>query len=171
MRWLNVLLLVSVLAACAPSATLGISDNQRADWKLQSVIQGFQPNKGASSTYQVGEYATFGFTTSQPGYVTLVGLDPDGSLQELERNVLLPAGAQILPLKTDKNAQGAQAAYVLTEPTGPEKMWLIYTNVPGAAEARFRGKPSPQEFAQLMYKFIATASVRDIAETKFEVVK
>lgn len=164
-------MLVSVLVACAPSATLGVSEAQRADWKLQAVVQAFQPNKGKGSSYKVGEYATFGFTLGRAGYVTLVGLDPDGSLQELERNVRLPAGPQTLPLKTDKNAQGLQAAYQLTEPTGWETMWLIYTDLPGASEARFRGKPGAQEFAQLMYKFIAPSSVRDIAETKFEVVK
>lgn len=171
MRFLSGWVLVAVLAACAPSTSLSLSSSQRADWKLQFVVKGFQPNKGMGSTYKVGEYATFSFTLTKGGYVTLVGLDPDGSLQELERNIPLSAGPQLLPLKTDKNTQGAQAAYVLTEPTGSETMWLIYTDVPGAADARFRGKPNAQEFSQLLYKFITPATVRDIAETKFEVTK
>jgi len=168
MRVFGIFLLLA-LVGCAPR--LGVSETQRSEWAFQQVISNFKPDRGTGSTYKVGDFATFGFTLSKPGYVSLVGLDPDGSLQELERNVPLAAGSQTLPLKTDINAQGARAAYQLVEPTGPETMWLIFTDVPGPADARFRGKPSAEEFSKLLYKFIAPSTTRDVAETKFEVVK
>ena len=161
------LLWVLLLASCAPQP--GISDNQRREWGLQTIISGFAPDRGEGGRYQLRERVFFSFNLSQPGYVTLVTMDPDGTTVVLERNVQLPAGRHTLPLATDRNAQG-QATYLVVPPLGPSRFRLLYSNVPATNRELFRGKLSNEEFNRHTQAYLNGAQVRDVAETFMEAV-
>ena len=94
MRFLGFFLLL--LVGCAPQ--VGFGDKERREWGLQPVISDFAPDRGEGAKYRLRERVFFSFTLSQPGYVTLVTMDPDGTTVVLERNVQLPAGKHTFPL-------------------------------------------------------------------------
>ncbi len=161
------LALVLLLSACAPQ--LGISENQRREWGLQPIIGGFAPDRGEGGKYRLRERVFFSFTLSQPGYVTLVTMDSDGTTVVLERNVPLPAGRHTFPLATDRNAQG-QATYLVVPPLGPSRFRLLYTDIPVANRELFRGKLSNEEFNRQTQAYLSAAQLRDVAETWMEAV-
>lgn len=161
------LLWVLLLASCAPQP--GISDNQRREWGLQAIISGFAPDRGEGGRYKLRERVFFSFSLSQPGYVTLVTMDPDGTTVVLERNVQLPAGRHTFPLATDRNAQG-QATYLVVPPLGPSRFRLLYSDLPATNRELFRGKLSNEEFNRHTQAYLNGAQVRDVAETWMEAV-
>lgn len=128
------------------------------------------PRPGEGGKYRLGDRVFLSFTLSQPGYVTLVTMDVDGTTVVLERNVQLPAGRHTFPLATDRNAQG-QAAYLVVPPLGPSRFRLLYTNVPVANRELFRGRLSNEAFNQHTQAYLSAAEVRDVAETWMEAVR
>lgn len=157
-----------LLAGCVPQ--LGISEKERREWGLQPIISEFTPDRGQGSKYRLHERVFFSFTLSQPGYVSLVTMDTDGTTVVLERNVRLPSGRHTFPLSTDRNAQG-QAAYLVVPPLGPSRFRLLYTNQPIANRELFRGKLSSEEFNRHTRAYLSEAPVRDVAETWMEAVQ
>ncbi|MER3482409.1 MAG: hypothetical protein C4332_03915 [Meiothermus sp.] len=170
MRFLSGLLLVAVLAACAPQTSAGVSGSQRSAWGLEPVISGFAPDRGEGGSYKVRERVFFSFTLSKPGYVTLVTVDPDTTTVVLERNVRLSAGAHTFPLKSDRNAQG-QATYLVFPPTGVSRFRLLFTDVPVGAPTLFQGKLNNDELNRQTAAYVSTAKVRDVAETTIQTVQ
>ncbi|ADD29225.1 DUF4384 domain-containing protein [Meiothermus ruber] len=168
MRFLGFSLVVLLLVGCAPQP--GIGEKERREWGLQPIISGFAPDRGEGGKYKLRERVFFSFTLSQPGYVTLVTMDSDGTTVVLERNVQLPAGRHTFPLATDRNAQG-QAAYLVVPPLGPSRFRLLYTDVPATNRELFRGKLSNDEFNRHTQAYLSAATVRDVAETWMEAVQ
>ncbi|GIW31676.1 MAG: DUF4384 domain-containing protein [Meiothermus ruber] len=167
MRFLSLSLVLLLLAGCAPQP--GIGEKERREWGLQPIIGEFAPDRGEGGKYKLRERVFFGFTLSQPGYVTLVTMDSDGTTVVLERNVQLPAGRHTFPLATDRNAQG-QATYLVVPPLGPSRFRLLYTNTPATNRELFRGKLSNDEFNRHTQAYLSGATVRDVAETWMEAV-
>jgi len=168
MRFWSSVVLLLMLAACAPQP--GVSDGQRREWGLQTIIGGFAPDRGEGGRYKLRERVFFSFTLSQPGYLTLVTMDADGTTVVLERNVQLSAGRHTFPLATDRNAQG-QATYLVVPPLGPSRFRLLYTDVPATNRELFRGKLSNEEFNRHTQAYLSAAQVRDVAETWMEAVQ
>ena len=160
--------LLVLLAACAPAAR----PLDRTSLKAQTVITDFKPDRGADGVYKLGEFVRFGFSLNRPGFITLVAVNPDRSVEQIERNVRLPAGKHTFPLSSDKDASGRSAAYELYEPAGPHRMVLLYTDTPGTASVRFQGSQDTDfEGNVSAYLDKSNATVRDVAELTFEVVK
>lgn len=131
---------------------------------MQPIISEFTPDRGQGSKYRLHERVFFSFTLSQPGYVSLVTMDTDGTTVVLERNVRLPSGRHTFPLPTDRNAQG-QATYLVVPPLGPSRLRLLYSNVPTTNRELFRGKLSNEEFNRHTQAYLNGAQVRDVADT------
>lgn len=165
-RWL----LLLVLAGCVPSISAGISGEQRTTWALMDVITDFAPDRGTGAKYKVGERVFFSFRLSQPGYVTLVTIDPDTTTAILEQNIPLEAGKHTFPRKTDVTAQG-QATYKVFPPAGVSRFRLIFTNNNPAVGKSFVGKLSKDELNRQTQAFINLAVTRDVAETTMETVE
>lgn len=165
-RWL----LLLVLAGCVPSLSAGISNEQRTTWGLMDVISDFAPDRGAGAKYKVGERVFFSFRLNQPGYVTLVTIDPDTTTAILEQSVELPAGKHTFPRKTDVTAQG-QATYKVFPPAGVSKFRLIFTNNNPAVGKSFAGKLQADELNRQTQAFVDLAVTRDVAETTMETVE
>jgi hypothetical protein len=157
-----------VLAACAPAA----QPLDRQTLSSQTVIIDFKPDRGKDGAYKLGEFVRFEFTLERPGFVTLIAVNPDGSVEQLERNVRLTAGKQAFPLGSDKDASGRSAAYELYEPAGPHRMALLYTDTPGTSSVRFQGSRAA-DFASNVQTYLekSKATTRDIAEITFQVTK
>ncbi len=168
-RWL----LLLVLAGCVPSLKVGITPEQRDAWGLQKVISGFAPDRGEGSKYKVGEVVFFKFTLSQPGYVTLITIDPDTTTAVLERNVRVLAGPQTFPRKTDVTDAG-QGTYKVFPPTGVSRFRLIFSDTPttrNLVSSSDGEKIDPEELNNRTEALIASAKVRDVVETTMETVK
>ncbi|RDI95114.1 DUF4384 domain-containing protein [Meiothermus sp. QL-1] len=160
-------LALALLAGCAPQG--GIGEEKRRAWGLQPVISGFAPDRGEGGRYRLRERVYFSFSLSQPGYITLVTMDADGTTVVLEQNLPLSAGRHTLPLATDRTAQG-QAAYLVVPPLGPSRFRLLYTDLPVTRQDLFRGRLSPEAFDLHTRAYLAEARVRDAAETWMEAV-
>ncbi|MCX7740277.1 MAG: DUF4384 domain-containing protein [Meiothermus sp.] len=165
MRFLGLFLLL--LVGCAPQ--LGFGEKERREWGLHSVIGGFAPDRGEGAKYRLRERVFFNFTLSQPGYVTLVTMDSDGTTVVLERNVQLPPGKHTFPLAPVRTAQG-KATYLVVPPLGPSRFRLIYTSTPASNRELFRGRLSYEEFNRHTQAYLSEAMVRDVAETWMEAV-
>lgn len=161
--------LLLVLAGCVPSLKVGVSPEQRTAWGLQTVISDFVADRGEGAKYKVGERVFFSFTLKQPGYVTLVTVDPDTTTAVLEQNVQLPAGKHTFPRKSDVTAQG-QATYKVFPPAGFSRFRLIFTNTPASGKP-FEGKLSENELNRQTQALIGSSAVRDVAETSMETVE
>ena len=160
--------LLLVLAACAPAA----QPLDRKALSTQAVISDFRPDRGPDGVYKLGEFARFEFSLARAGFVTLVAVNPDGSVEQLERNVRLPAGKGGFPLSSDKDASGRSAAYELYEPAGPHRLALLYTDTPGTSSVRFQGtRDADFEGNVRAYLEKSNATVRDVQELTFQVVK
>lgn len=170
MRWTRFLLIL-VLAGCMPK--IGISEEQRTAWGLEKVVSDFAPDRGEGGKYKIGEQVFFKFNLSQPGYVSLVTIDPDTTTAVLERNIQLPAGSHTFPQKKDVTKAG-QAAYQVFPPTGVSRFRLIYTDKPQptAFVTNPNGeKLTPEELSRRTQAFISSAALKDVAETAMETVK
>ncbi len=163
------ILLFAGLVACAPSA----NRLDTAALRSNSVVQNLKPNKGEGATYKIGEQVRFTYALDRAGYATLLTTDSDGGTYDLERGIALKSGAGVLPRATDTNATGAQAAYLVDIPTGPQRVFLIFTDKPGPAGSRISGKFDNAGLQKAIRTYIAAsnATVYDVAETEFEVVK
>lgn len=85
-RILLSLAFVTALTGCLPrvSPLLGATP----------VVTDFRPDRGIGGTYKLDEAISFSFTLTQPGYVTLIAIDPDLTVYEIGRRVVqYPAGS------------------------------------------------------------------------------
>ena len=161
MRLISIGLLVFgfVLTACAPRAF------ERSNVSTQSVIVDFQADRGAGSTYKIGEPVSFGFAVNRNGYVTLVTTDSDTTTYELDRNIPVKVGKNVLPPK------GANFFYRIKQPTGTQRVYLVFTDAM-ARGVKFDGQLEPEKLEARLQEFFNASGTkaRDVSETSFEVV-
>ena len=156
--------LALLLAGCSITLQPGnAAFSMRVRMQLSPVIQRFEAERGAGSGYQVGESVHFFIALSQPGYITLVALDPGGQAYEFQHSRYLSTGTHVLP------PYGAHYQYTVTYPTGLERVRAIYTSTPGPLSVRFHGifTSSGLNSHTELYFEQSSAQVRDIADTYF----
>jgi hypothetical protein len=161
MRLLSIGLLVFgfVLTSCAPRAF------ERSNVSTQSIITNFQADRGAGSSYKIGEPVSFGFNVNRSGFVTLITTDSDTTTYELDRNIPVKVGNNVLPPK------GANFFYRIKQPTGTQLVYLIFTDAPSRG-VKFEGQLEAEKLEARLQEFfnISGTKTRDVVETSFEVV-
>ena len=126
------------------------------------VITRFEPDRGVGAAYYVGDEVRFIITLRQPGYVSLIGIDPDGRSYEFEHGVYLEAGTNILPLPQMRRQ------YIVDYPTGKQIVRAVYTNSRPTA-IHFQGVYTRKRFNERLHLYFddCNAQNRDLAETYF----
>lgn len=156
---LVLLALSAILSACTlilyPE---GLSVTYRVDFG--GAILRFEPDRGAGATYFLGEEVRFLLTLDQPGWVSLVVIDPDGRTYELDR-FYLDRGTHLLP-------PGAYR-YTLTLPRGLHRVRAVYTEGPPPARVRLEGVYTDWDARLRLYIEASGARRYDVAETYFYV--
>lgn len=165
----SVSILVLALVACAPAANRLDTSNL----STASVVRDFKPDKGEGATYKIGEQVRFDLTLERNGFVTLITTDSDGKTYDLERSVATTSGKTKLPRADDRSATGGQAAYIVDIPTGPQRVFVVYTDRQAPPNTRVSGTFKDTDLLRVLRSYITTtgATVYDVAETVFEVVK
>ncbi|WP_457629071.1 DUF4384 domain-containing protein [Oceanithermus sp.] len=162
-RTLLLLGLALGLSACTITLEPGdVSFGISVDFELSNVITRFEPDRGEGAVYYPSEEVRFVITLRQPGYVSLVAIDPDGRTYEFEHGVYLPAGTHVLPLPQMRHR------YVVEPPTGKQRVRAVYTDTrPG--EVYFRGVYTTNGFNDRLRLYFrqSYAQVRDVNETYF----
>jgi hypothetical protein len=153
------LVLGFALTACAPRAF------ERGNISTQSIISNFQADRGAGATYKIGEPVSFQFGVNRNGYVTLITTDSDTSTYELDRNIPVKIGQNVLPPK------GANFFYRIKQPTGTQLVYLIFTDAPSRG-VKFDGQLEPEKLETRLQEFFNASGTkaRDVVQTSFEVV-
>jgi hypothetical protein len=148
-----------VLTACAPRAFV------RGNVSTQSIISDFQADRGAGSSYKIGEPVSFNFGVNKNGFVTLVTTDSDTSTYELDRNIPVKSGKNTLP------PRGANFFYRIKQPTGTQRVYLIFSDTVSRG-VKFEGKLESDSLeAKIQEFFNASGSkARDVIESSFEVI-
>ncbi|MFZ5992094.1 MAG: DUF4384 domain-containing protein [Deinococcota bacterium] len=157
-RILLSLAFVTALTGCLPrvSPLLGTTP----------VVTDFRPDRGIGGTYKLDEGISFSFTLTQPGYVTLIAIDPDLTVYEIgRRGVQYPAGSHTFP------PPGADFRLEASPPLGLQRVRLIFTDTPAPA-VRFRGRMNGGELERTTRSYLEAsgAKVRDVVETTLQVV-
>jgi hypothetical protein len=147
------------LTACAPRAF------ERGNVSSQSIITDFQADRGVGSSYKIGEPVSFNFGVNKNGFVTLVTTDSDTTTYELDRNIAVKAGKNVLPPK------GANFFYRIKQPTGTQRVYLIFTDSPSRG-VKFEGKLESDGLETKIQEFFnaAGSKARDVVESSFEVI-
>lgn len=157
---LGLVLLVVLISACFPtrsSLTVGL----RFGVELNPVIVRFEPDRGVAASYRVGDSVSFIISLARPGYVILVGIDPDGVAYEFDRVVLNPG--------THRLSGPPGFRYEVRPPLGLQRVRAIYTDTPHPSGFVFRGTYSLALWDQQTSIYIQRSGsrVRDVAETYF----
>lgn len=155
LRWFGGILLLGLLAACAP--TLEIS-GVGLDYRLGygGAILDFAPDRGPGGWYYLGEEVNFDLTLARPGWVTLVVVDPDGRVYELDR-FYLPAGRHLLP--------PGPYRYTLVPPRGLHRVRAVFTDT--RPSARLEGVYTDWDGRLRLYLEASQARWYDVRETYF----
>ncbi|MCS7068387.1 MAG: DUF4384 domain-containing protein [Meiothermus sp.] len=153
-------LLAALLSGCfpvRPTVTVGL----RFGFELNPILTRFEPDRGRGAGYLVGESVRFIVSLTRAGYVTLVGIDPDGLTYEFDR-VFLNPGTHLL-----SGPPGFR--YELRPPLGLQRVRAIYTDTPHPSGFVFRGTYSAEGWDQQTSIYIQRSGsrVRDVAETYF----
>ncbi|MBI5813783.1 MAG: DUF4384 domain-containing protein [Deinococcota bacterium] len=164
---LSLILLALLLSACTIGVRPGtVSVGVGFGVELSPIITQFRPDRGEGSYYRVGEAVRFVISVNRPGYIALVGVDPDGRAYEFDRFYLNP-GTYTLPLAS------RQIQYTLTYPLGLQQVRAIYTNTPAPASVRFEGRIYSDGFNSRTssYLQLSGAQVRDVSDTYFYITQ
>lgn len=153
MRLLGILL-AGLLSACTLTLE-GLTVSYRLDFT--PAILRFEPDRGAGATYYVGEEVGFFLTLADPGWISLVAIDPDGRTYEFDR-FYLGRGTHVLP-------PGAYR-YTVTPPRGLQRVRAIYTDThPGSL--RLEGVYTDWDARLRVYLETSGARRYQVAETYF----
>lgn len=153
MRLLGILL-AGLLSACTVTLE-GVTVSYRLDFT--PAILRFEPDRGAGATYYVGEEVRFFLTLADPGWISLVTIDPDGRTYEFDR-FYLGRGTHVLP-------PGAYR-YTVTPPRGLQRVRAIYTDThPGSL--RLEGVYTDWDARLRVYLETSGARRYQVAETYF----
>ncbi len=156
---IGLLVLGFLFTACAPRAF------ERGNVSTQSIITDFQAGRGAGSSYKIGEPVSFSFSVRQNGFVTLVTTDSDTSTYELDRNIQVKVGKNVLPPK------GANFFYRIKQPTGTQRVYLIFSDTISRG-VKLEGELESGDLEAKIQEFFnaAGSKARDVIESSFEVI-
>ncbi len=150
---------VAVVGLLLTSCTVTIQPSPGFQITFNDVITEFRPTRGVGSTYYVGEEVRFLLTVTQPGYITLSAIDPDGSVYVFSRNILVPRGSSVLPLDSQR------VVYNAAPPRGHHRIRATFTANPTSGTVVYRGRRGDAEWSAAIELELRQADVRDWAET------
>lgn len=158
---LRIVPLVAILALLVSACTIYVRPGtvEGVDVELNDVILDFQPTRGEGATYYVGEEIEFAIRTTQPGYVTLSAIDPDGAVYVFSRNIQVGTGQTILPLPSQR------VAFSAAPPRGFHRVRVHFTPQRTDESVTFRGRYGDGAWTSAITLEIRGYPVRDIAET------
>jgi len=153
-------LLAVLLSGCFPSRS-SFTVSLRFGLELSPVITRFEPDRGQGASYRVGESVSFLIALTRPGYVVLVGIDPDGVTYEFDRVYLNPG--------THRLSGPPGFRYEVRPPLGLQRVRAIFTDTPHPSGFVFRGRYSLELWDQQtsLYILRSDSRVRDVGETYF----
>ncbi len=154
---IGALILAALLSAC--TITVRPSGVGTSDYPLSYVIEEFRPTRGSGASYGVGENIDFMIVVSQPGYVTLSAIDPDGSVYVFARNLRVESGVNYLPRAADR------VVYTAGAPRGLHYVRASFTSGRTDASVTYRGRSGGSEWNSAINLEIRGFPVRDVAET------
>ena len=128
-----------------------------------NLISSFQPGRGEGGIYRVGEQVNFRFSTRNPGYLTLVSLDPNGRSNVLIRGAAVSAGTTTFPRAEDS------VNYTVAPPYGLQRVRAIFTRVRPSTRLEFQGSYSVDRWNSATNAYVSSYPVaeRDVQETFF----
>lgn len=125
-------LLALALGACtvtlrSPVTVAAVSTNVTLRFGVQvsDIITNFEPTRGASTAYYVGDPVQFRLDSRQRGYVTLVIWNPDGRLDSGSQlaNIPVDVGTNYIPRSVNLSA---------APPTGRSYVRAYFTSAPSS---------------------------------------
>jgi hypothetical protein len=160
-----VALLALLLTACTVTVRPGpvqLSGQVRFGIEVSSIIQMFEPTRGAGATYYVGEDIAFRVLTAQDGYLTLSAIDPDGTVYTFARNLYVRGGqVQILA------GPDSRSVFSLVPPRGFHRVRAAFTPTPTGGSVVYRGVFGEGQWTQTIAADLRPYSVRDVVQTSF----
>ncbi|MDO4263565.1 MAG: DUF4384 domain-containing protein [Deinococcus sp.] len=122
-------------------SNLGLSTSQR------NLILELQPDRGEGARYRQGDEVRLRVSVREPGFLTLLARQPDGSAQVLVRGAYVERGTTVFP------RAGDQVTYNVDAPGGLQVVRAVFTRAPQAGTAA----PHPAD--------------RDVQETFFYIIR
>jgi len=156
-------LVIAALALAMTACTVTIRPSAGIDVNLNTVISDFRPTRGVGAVYRVGEQIEFLINTSQPGYVTLSAIDPDGFVYVLTRNVYVSGGTTILPTAEQR------VTYNAAPPRGFHRVRASFTTSATSGNVVYRGRSGDGAWSAAINVEIKDSPVRDVVETNLTI--
>ena len=125
---------------------LGLNTSQR------NLIAGIVPDRGEGAAYRQGDEVRLRVSVREPGYLTLVARQPDGSAQVLVRDVYVDRGTTVFPRAGDR------VTYNVDAPNGLQVVRAIFTRIRAGGGLAVDGAA-------------LTQADRDVQETYFYILR
>jgi hypothetical protein len=160
-----VVLLGLVVAGCRIVVTPGnvsVGTSLRFGIELSSVIQVFEPTRGAGSGYRVGDSISFRILTNRTGYITLSAIDPDGTVYVFARNIYVRGGET-----TTISGADSRTIFTLQPPRGLHRVRAAFTPSATGAAITYTNVYGEDNWTRIVVNDVRPYEVRDIVETRF----
>ncbi len=150
-----------ILSGCTIYLQPGVSGRISIGIELHDIIAVFEPSRGASATYFIGEPVVFRIFANQSGYITLSAIDPDGRVYTFARNMAVVGGmVNALPGPSDR------FVFLADRPTGFHRIRASFTDRPtDTGRVTYVGRRGDGEWTSTITVELNTANVRDVSET------
>lgn len=165
--WLLLAALLTILSSCTITfipSDVSISGRVRFGIELSDVISEFRPDRGAGSSYRIGDSIGFVIRTNQSGYVTLTEIDPFGRVETFARNIAVGAGTTII------NGPDARSEFAIgsTSVQGLHRVRVSFTpSATDTSRVTYRGIIGEDGWTNIIVTEVRPYSIRDIAETTY----
>ncbi|WP_261663320.1 DUF4384 domain-containing protein [Deinococcus sp. Marseille-Q6407] len=152
------------LSACTVQTerpNLGLNASQR------NLIVGLVPDRGEGASYRQGDEVRLRVSVREPGYLTLIARQPDGSAQVLVRGAYVERGTTIFPRAGDR------VTYNVHAPNGLQQVRAIFTRVQPSGQPAVSGNYDQARWNGVGYQDLPPlqAADRDVQETYFYIVR
>lgn len=151
------------LSSCAvytERPNLGLNASQR------NLIVGLTPDRGEGAVYRQGDEVRLRVSVSEPGYLTLVARQPDGSAQVLVRSAYIGRGSTIFP------RAGDGVTYNVDAPNGLQVVRAIFTRAQPVGDLVVGGVYDQSRWNALGYSDPSPLQAdRDVQETYFYITR
>ncbi|GHF98860.1 hypothetical protein GCM10017783_08580 [Deinococcus piscis] len=139
---------------------LGLNASQR------NLLVGITPDRGEGASYRQGEEVRLRVAVREPGYLTLVARQPDGSAQVLVRDAYVERGTTIFPRADDRVTYNVQA------PNGLQVVRAIFTRARPAGDLAVSGVYDQNRWNAVGYSDASLVQAdRDVQETYFYITR
>lgn len=147
---------VSGLSAC----TVTNRPNVGLSGSSSNLIARVTPDKGEGGVYKVGEAVKLNVTTRTAGYVTLLALNSDNTVNVLVQNARVTEGTTTFP-------RIGEATFTVAPPLGVQRVRAIFTRERPTTEIVVRGVYDGVRWNTMTSEYLAPYPLpdRDVQET------